>query len=451
MRRALGIGAVLLALLAPQALAETRKALLDRTLAALVADPAAPVSGVALVVLDKGREAYAGAAGLAVIDPADPARQRPLDVDTPVRVASISKLAVAITAMRLVEEGRLALDQDVGEVLGFPVRNPHFPDRPITLRHLLTHTSSLRDGEVYALPVQHGLEELLRPGGPWDQDGSRWARPEADGKDRGPGAYFTYCNLNLGVVATLMERVTGERFDETVDRLLFRPLGIVAAFDVRRLPDPAFAKLAPVYRKMAGEETDPKGTWSARVDDYRGVRPDGFVSPFGITATQPLSAYQPGRNATTLAPQGGLRISARGLSRMLRVLLDRGTVDGVRVLAPETVDAMLAPAWRYLLGQESGDADRGLYRRWGLGVHCLNSGVATDQLAPGAPAMCGHLGDAYGLIGGALVEPEHGLGLVYLITGTSLDSAAAAVPPAALTRWETAIGRAVLEGKAPDR
>ncbi|QJE74364.1 serine hydrolase [Aerophototrophica crusticola] len=450
MRLGRGIGAALLALalLARPAVAETRTELLDRTLAALVADKTAPVSGVALVVLDKGREAFANAAGLAVIDPADPARQQALDVDTPVRVASISKLAVAITALRLVEEGKLTLDGDAGAVLGFALRNPHWPDRPITLRHLLTHTSSLRDGEVYALPVQHSLEELVRPGGPWDKDGSRWAKPDGDGRDRGPGAWFSYANINLGVVATMMERVTGERFDSTVDRVLFRPLGIQAGFDVRRLPDPAFAKLAPVYRKVTGEVSDPGGTWSAQVDDHRGVRPDGFVSPFGVTATLPLSAYQPGRNATTLAPQGGLRISARGLARMLRVLLDRGTVDGVRVLRPETVDAMLAPAWAFPNGD--GDTERGLYQRWGLGVHCLNTGEG-DRIAPGAPMLCGHLGDAYGLIGGALVDPAGGWGFVYLVTGTSLDSADASIPPSALTRWETTIGRAVLEGRAPGR
>lgn len=430
---------------------------LDRTLAALVADRAAPVSGATLVVLERGREVYAGAKGLAVIDPADPARQRPLDPDTPVRVASISKLALAITAMRLVEEGRLDLDRDVGEVLGFPVRNPHWPDRPITLRMLLTHTSSLRDGSVYALPVQHSLEELLRANGPFDADGTRWAKPE-EGADKGPGAWFTYTNLNMGVLAAMVERATGERFDIVVERLLLEPLsvqgGLQAGFDVRRLPDPVFAKLAPVYRKLKGETPDPAGVWTATVDDHRGERPDGFVSPFGVKATQPLSAYQVGRNGTTLSPQGGLRISARGLTRIVQVLAGEGAVDGVRILKPETVAMMLAPAWEYRPERPNGDTDLGFYQRFGLGVHC--SGSAPPGGAPGTgdgwrdgggPLLCGHMGDAYGLLGGALFQPGGDLAFAYLITGTSLNSWDAPSPFSAISRWETSIGQAVLEGR----
>ncbi|UUZ57035.1 serine hydrolase [Massilia sp. H-1] len=54
-------------------------------------------------------------------------------------------MMTTFAAMRLVEDGKLALDTDVGTYLGFPLRNPHFPDHPITLRQLLSHTSSLRD------------------------------------------------------------------------------------------------------------------------------------------------------------------------------------------------------------------------------------------------------------------------------------------------------------------
>jgi CubicO group peptidase (beta-lactamase class C family) len=70
---------------------------------------------------------------------------RAVTIDDPARVASISKLVVAIGVMRLVEQGKLDLDRDVNDYLGWRVRNPAFPDAPITLRALLSHQSGLRD------------------------------------------------------------------------------------------------------------------------------------------------------------------------------------------------------------------------------------------------------------------------------------------------------------------
>src|SRR5690606_39055883 len=70
---------------------------------------------------------------------ADIAAGRAVTADDPVRIASISKLVVAIGVMRLVEAGTLDLDADVSGYLGWPLRDPAFPDVPITLRLLLSH------------------------------------------------------------------------------------------------------------------------------------------------------------------------------------------------------------------------------------------------------------------------------------------------------------------------
>src|SRR5947209_18657054 len=76
---------------------------------------------------------------------ADPQSGRRVTVDDPVRVASVSKMVTAIGVMKLVDEGRLNLDRDVSDYLGWRLRNPSFPDRPITLAMLLAHTSSVRE------------------------------------------------------------------------------------------------------------------------------------------------------------------------------------------------------------------------------------------------------------------------------------------------------------------
>src|SRR4051794_22772706 len=98
--------------------------------------PAAePRPAYAWVTFDRTGVTGSGASGLA-----DRARGRRLTVDDPVRIASVSKLVVALGVMRLAEERRLDLDRDVSDYLGWRLRNPAFPDRPITLRLLLSHT-----------------------------------------------------------------------------------------------------------------------------------------------------------------------------------------------------------------------------------------------------------------------------------------------------------------------
>ena len=79
--------------------------------------------------------------------------ERAVTIDDPARVASISKLVVAIGVMRLSEQGKLDLDRDVNEYLCWRVRNPAFPDAPITLRALLSHQSGLRDSVDYIVPL----------------------------------------------------------------------------------------------------------------------------------------------------------------------------------------------------------------------------------------------------------------------------------------------------------
>ena len=98
---------------------------------------------------------YLSAGGL----PARPANERTL-----YRIASVSKLMTTLAAMRLVEEGKLALDTDVGDYLGYQLRNPHHPHRELTLRSLLTHTSSLRDDAGYSWPATVTLKSVLLPG-----------------------------------------------------------------------------------------------------------------------------------------------------------------------------------------------------------------------------------------------------------------------------------------------
>ncbi|MFN5821169.1 MAG: serine hydrolase domain-containing protein, partial [Novosphingobium sp.] len=151
---------------------------------------------------------------------ADRTTGRAVTADSPVRIASISKLVTALGVMRLVDQGKLDLDRDVSDYLGWRLRNPAFPDRPITLAMLLSHRSSLIDGgELYLIPLGVTLRERLTDPRVWDAQ-------HAPGSD-----WFHYTNLNFPVVASVMERVTGERFDVAMSRLVLKPLKLDACFN----------------------------------------------------------------------------------------------------------------------------------------------------------------------------------------------------------------------------
>jgi len=132
---------------------------------------AQPVASVR-VAFDRHGETSIQANGLA-----DMGSGRAVTADDPVRVASISKLVTAIGVMRLVEQHRLDLDADVSALLGWRLRNPAFPDVPITLRLLLSHRSSLTDGIDYVLPLDVSLRDALGDPKAWDAAHAPHPRP----------------------------------------------------------------------------------------------------------------------------------------------------------------------------------------------------------------------------------------------------------------------------------
>lgn len=367
-------------------------------LMATPAASAAEVSGLATVVADARGIVRAEASGDAVIG------VRPLSVDTPMRVASISKAVVAIAVMRLVEAGTLDLDGDVSRWLGWRLRNPAYPAAPVTLRQLLSHTAGIVDGPGYRLPLGATVEGALAAPDHW--------APAA------PGARFEYANLNYGIIATVMEAATGARFDRLMTAQVLAPLRLDAGYNWQGASDAAVAAAAVLYRKGADETAwNPAGPWVAQVDDLGGVRP---VCPVASDVGCDLAGYRPGTNGTLFSPQGGLRISARGLATIGRLLLRGGEVDGVRLLAPATVAAMLTPVWR-AGANPADDTYHGQMLCYGAGLHCLSGQAgASDQPVPGT-RWWGHLGEAYGLLGGLWIDPDRGRVYVYLVTGTADD------------------------------
>lgn len=332
---------------------------------------------------------------------ADSATGRAVTADDPVRIASISKLVTTIAVMRLVEAGTLDLDADAGTLLGWPLRNPAHPDAAITLRQLLSHTSSLTDAAGYwQPPLGAELRELLADPRAWDST-------------HAPGTWFRYANLNFPLVAQIMERATGERFDRLVARLVLEPLGIDACFNWTTCSDDAIGRAVVLH----------DATGSPIRDALGGQRP---ACPVITTdgGDCDLERWRAGANGALFSPQGGLRISANGLARIGRMLLGGGEVDGVRLLSPASVRAMATPQWTWSpeggnTGEEDGDPHDGYFCRFGLSMHILATpldGCRDDPFGDGVTRV-GHSGSAYGLQSGLWLDLEGGTGAAWFLTG----------------------------------
>jgi hypothetical protein len=103
------------------------------------------------------------------------------------------------------------------------------------------------------------------------------------------------------------------------------------------------------------------------------------------------------------------------------MLLNRGTLDGVRIISSASVDMLLAPQWRF--DGRNGDTDKGFYCTYGLGTQTLSTGAAgcKDDPAGDRVQWVGHAGDAYGLRSGLWIDRKSGRGAAYFVTGLSDD------------------------------
>jgi CubicO group peptidase (beta-lactamase class C family) len=357
---------------------------------------------------------------------ADVGAKRLLKVEDPVRVASISKLVVGIGVMRLVEAGQLDLDADVSQQLGWTLRNPAYPDTPITLRLLLSHRASLTDRAGYwQVPLGGQFRDLL-------------ADPKAWDADHAPGTFWRYANVGFPLVAAVMERATGERFDRLMDRLVLKPLRLSACFNWDSCDDETVKRGVVLYA----------GNKPVR-DDNHGARPACAVTA-AADGSCDLKRWKPGENGALFSPQGGLRISVLDLATIGRLLLGDGSVDGVQLLTPASVLTLTTPLWTYQGSNgvpyeedDSGKAPaKGFTCRYGLAVQTLAtdySGCGDNPFGDGV-ARIGHAGAAYGVLSGLWVDRASSRGVAYFATG--MDDA----PPGRTSSF-SAIEEAMARGR----
>jgi CubicO group peptidase (beta-lactamase class C family) len=289
------------------------------------------IPGVAAAILDRNGVIWENAYGYADIE-----AHKPMSVDTLQNVASISKTFTTTAVMQLRDQKLLAVDDDVNDYLPFPLRNPSHPNVPITLRQLMTHVSSLRDGTAYSRMYACGdpkitlavwLREYFTPGGEFyaaDENFEGWE----------PGAKWRYCNVAYGVLGYVVERVSGMPFPQYCRLQIFHRLGMpqtawyLANVDVSR-------HVVPYTWFDKGVARGP--TWGGMALGV--IRDEGAGSDAFVEGGYRANCRYNHPNY----PDGFLRTSVRQLTRYMRAYLNGGVLDDARILAASTVRDMLTP------------------------------------------------------------------------------------------------------------
>ena len=263
------------------------------------------VPGVVALVTDKQRVLYQGAFGVA-----DVSTGRPLNNDSMFRIASMTKPITSFALMQLVEQGRLTLDDPAEKFLpelaklqvieSFDAKTGAYKlrpaSRPATVRHFLTHTSGL------AYPFTSATWRDFKPTG-----GEKF--PFGGPLLFDPGERWHY-STSTDVVGRLVEVISGQKLEDYFREKIFVPLKMVdTSYNVPEAKGPRMV----AQQQRAGD------------------RMDGPVelqkSPLGLTIASPIGG-------------GGLASTASDYGRFMRMFLNNGELDGVRVMKPETIALM---------------------------------------------------------------------------------------------------------------
>src|SRR5947207_1580765 len=272
----------------PSPAAELSKADFDTFLDALIPSQLVKrnIAGAVVSVVKDGQVLFQKGYGYADFE----AKQPVLPDQTLFRPGSISKLFTATAVMQLVEQGKLDLDRDVSGYLDFAI--PKTYPEPVTLRQLLTHTAGFED-TLKNLFVAHESDlKLLRA----------YLVNQMPARIFPPGKVPSYSNYGFTLAGYIVERVSGEKFEQYITNHILQPLRMINSTFDQPLPP----QLAPQ------------------------------VSKAYLSASKKLRDFE----FVQAAPAGALSTTAADMTRFMLAFLQDGRVDGVAVLKPETVRQM---------------------------------------------------------------------------------------------------------------
>jgi CubicO group peptidase (beta-lactamase class C family) len=196
---------------------------LDGVMAANLRDK--HVAGATVAVVKDGQLFFAKGYGWSNVDKREPvAGDRTL-----FRIGSISKLFTWTSVMQLAEQGKLDLDKDVNTYLDFKI--PATYPQPITLRHILAHTAGFEENGRDLISDDSAHVMPLRD----------WLTQRMPARVRPPGVYSAYSNYATALAGYIVQRVSGQSYDDYVDQHILQPLGMTHASTREPLP----ARLRP--------------------------------------------------------------------------------------------------------------------------------------------------------------------------------------------------------------
>ena len=230
-------------------------------------------------------------------------------------IASSSKPVSALALMKLYDQGKLALDDDINAYLPFEVRNPNFPESKITIRMLLSHVSSIRDhwptleidytiddGGDSPISLEDFLRRYLVPGGEYyDNENNFYVSI--------PGSQQRYSNVGYDLIGYLVQRISGKPFNEYMAEEIFAPRKMDNTYWF--LSEILHQNLATPHN-MPYKETDHKGTQILKHFGYPGY------------------------------PSGQLRTTVSDYAQFIKLMVNQGQVEGIQFLSKETVEEFLA-------------------------------------------------------------------------------------------------------------
>jgi CubicO group peptidase (beta-lactamase class C family) len=277
------------------------------------------------------------------------------------RIASISKSFSATSIMQLMEAGKLSLSDDFSNLVGFKIRNPKYPETVITLKMVMSHTSSINDSQGYFnLDI---INPDINPG---------WAKCYNDYE---PGKQYQYCNLNYNMVGTIIEKLSGERFDGYVKHHILNPLGLYGGYCVDSLDNNLFATLYE-YDSASKKFTPAPLAYAPRREEIKN--------------------YVMGYSTPVFSPTGGMKISATDLAKYMTMHMNKGKYKGARIISKKSAKLMQAK-----ISDEEG---------YGLAI------MNIKDLIPGK-ILKGHTGSAYGLYSAMFFYPKKKFGFVVITNG----------------------------------
>lgn len=314
------------------------------------------VVGVSVAVVKNNKIIYSHSFGQKNIE-----ANTPLTDDCIFRIASISKSFSATSIMQLVEAKKLSLEDDASDLIGFPLRNPKFPDKVITLKMLLSHRSSINDSQGY-----FSLDSINPATNP---DYAKCYNNYA------PGTGYMYCNLNYNMTGAIIEKYSGERFDQYVKHHVLDPLNIYGGYCVDSLDKNRFATIYE-FNKETAKFTNSPNAYAPR--------------------SKEIADYVMGKTTPIFSPTGGMKISATDLAKYMIMHMNLGKANGKRIISKRSARIMQTPL--------SSDEN------YGLAI------LKTDKLIEGK-TLTGHTGSAYGLYSTMFFEPNEKFGIVVISNG----------------------------------